>query len=431
MKKSNYLFPLLIIAVAFFVIGFGVGINGIMVPILEKAFSLSKGMSYLVLTATFSAFLIFGGPSGRVLKKIGYKKSLVSALFIMSFGMLLFIPSARMGSSISGFYMFLVASFIGGIGNTLLQAAVNPYVTICGPIEKAAQRMCFMGIMNKSAWYIGPIFLSLFIDVKNPVLDYASVPFGTAAGIIAALAVIIYFVALPEIKAEGESEADEPEADLHSEIITSANRKTSILQFPHLILGAVALFIYVGVETLPMASAIDFAEAIGLNNPEQYAAIEPVGLVIGYIISIFLLQVMEQKKALILFVLIALTASVLLVSLPLEKAIYCLVGLGFAHSLMWGALWALAIDKLGKFTKTGASLLVVAIVGGAVFPLLFGFLLDLIKSGETTTSADFQTAYRIFIPSYLYLLFYALIGYRIGLKNKHSHGTNNGTTVQV
>ena len=417
MKKSNYLFPLLIIAVAFFVIGFGVGINGIMVPILEDAFSLSKGMSYLVLTATFSAFLIFGRASGWMLKKTGYKKSMVLALLIMSLGMLLFIPSAKMGSSIAGFYMFLIASFIGGIGNTLLQAAVNPYVTICGPIEKAAQRMCFMGIMNKSAWYLGPIFLSLFIDVKNPVLDNASIPFGLAAGIIALLAVVIYYSALPEIKAEGEDETEYnmagTEQNAQREIIAAANRKTSIMQFPHLILGAIALFIYVGVETLLMASAIDFAKVIGLKNPEQYAAIEPIGLIIGYIVGIFLLQAVKQRTALIWFVMIALIASVFLVFLPVEKAIFCLVGLGFAHSVMWGAIWALAIDKLGKFTKTGASVLVIAIVGGAIYPLIYGFLLDWIKTGETTTATDFQTGYWIFIPSYLFILFYALIGYKV------------------
>jgi len=416
MKKSNYLFPLLIISIAFFVIGFGVGINGIMVPILEEAFSLSKGMAYLVLTATFSAFLIFGGPAGWLLKKIGYKKSLVLSLLIMSLGMLLFIPSAKMGSSMSGFYMFLIASFIGGIGNTILQAAVNPYVTICGPIEKAAQRMCFMGIMNKSAWYLGPIFLSLFIDVKNPILDKAAIPFSLAAGIIAVFSIIIYFINLPEVKAEGEDDLIEEGENLQSEVIASVNRKTSILQFPHLILGTIALFVYVGVETLPMASVIDFAKAIGLNNPEQYAAIVPIGLVIGYIFSIFLLQFMKQKKALIMFVLIALIASIFLIFLPAKKAIYCLLCLGFSHSIMWGAIWALTIDKLGKFTKTGASLLVVAIVGGAILPLIFGFLLDWVKTGETITAIDFQTAYWIFIPSYLYILFYALIGHRIESK---------------
>lgn len=420
-KQSNLLFPLVIIGVAFFIIGFGVGINGIMVPILEGAFSLSKGMSYLLLTATFSAFLIFGRPSGIVIQKIGYKYSMTIALLIMALGMLLFIPSAKMSGSMTGFYMFLAASFIGGMGNTLLQAAVNPYVTICGPIEKAAQRMSVMGIMNKLAWYLGPIFLSLFIDVKNPVLNQAYIPFGIAAGVIILLAILIFFISLPEVKASGE-ESDEENLDNTDVKIIAANKKTSIWQFPHLILGAIALFIYVGVETLPMASAIDFANAVGLNNSAQYSGIVSIGLVIGYIISIFLLQIMHQNKALILFTLIALLASFGLVFLPARQAIYCLGVLGFSHSLMWGAIWALAIDKLGKFTKSGSSILVMAIVGGAILPLIFGFILDAIKTiGESPSALDFQRAYWLFIPCYLYLLYYAVSGHKLRLGKEKQH----------
>jgi len=412
--KQNFFFPLVIIGVAFFVIGFGVGINGIMVPILEDAFSLSKGMSYLVLTATFSAFLIFGGPSGWVISKIGYKKSLIVSLFIMSLGMLLFIPSAKMGSSMSGFYMFLVAAFVGGMGNTLLQTTVNPYVTICGPIEKAALRLSAMGIMNKSAWYLGPIFLSIFIDVKQPDIAKAAIPFGIAAGIIALFAALMFFISLPEIAAEGESETADDSAD---ENVLAANQKTSIWQFPHLVLGAVALFLYVGVETLAMASVIDFANSMGLNNPQQYSAFVPLGLVVGYVVCIFLLQWVSQNKALIWFVVIALISSVLLVTLPGKNAIYFLSGLGFAHSIMWGAIWGIAIDRLGKFTKKGASLLVVAIVGGAIVPLVFGFILDaLIPSGGTATAETFQKAYWMFIPCYLFMLYYALAGHKAGLK---------------
>lgn len=417
-NKSNYLFPLLIIGVAFFVIGFGVGINGIMVPILEGAFSLSKGMSYLVLTATFSAFLIFGAPAGWVTKKIGYRKSMVIALITMSLGMLLFIPAAKMSASMAGFYMFLVASFIGGIGNTLLQASVNPYVTICGPIAKAAQRMCFMGIMNKSAWYIGPIFLSLFINVKNPILDQAHIPFGIAAIVIALLGILIYFVALPEVKAEGEEDEIENFENEAREVI-AANKKTSIRQFPHLILGAIALFIYVGVETLPMASAIDFAMSIGLDNPIRYSGIVSSGLIIGYIFNIFLLQVVHQRKALIVFTLIALLASFCLVLLPPRQAIYSLGVLGFSHSLMWGVIWALAIDKLGKFTKMGSSILVMSIIGGAILPLVFGFILNAVATtGKAAGALDFQKAYWVFIPCYLYILYYAVAGYKMGLKKE-------------
>ena len=415
-KKNKFFFPLIVIGIAFFVIGFGVGINGIMVPILEDTFGLSKGMSYLVLTATFSAFLIFGGPSGWVVKKIGYRKSLILALSVMSLGMLLFIPSAKMGSSMSGFYMYLVAAFIGGMGNTLLQTTINPYVTICGPIEKAAQRLCGMGVMNQSAWYLGPIFLSLFINVKQPDIARAAIPFGIAAGVIALFALLMVFISLPEITAEGEGETVDDAGD---ETILAMNRKQSIWQIPHLLLGTVALFIYVGVETLPMASVIDFAKTIGLDNPEQYSAFGPMGMITGYIVSIFVLQWIPQNKAMIIFLLIAIVSSCLLITLPAGIAIYFLSGLGFAHSIMWGSIWAITIDKLGKFTKSGASLLVVAIVGGAIIPLVFGFILDaIIPSGQTASAGDFQRAYWLFIPCYLFILYYAVAGHKVGLKIK-------------
>lgn len=412
-QTQQYLFPLIIIAFVFFIIGFGVGINGIMVPILEGTFSLSKGMSYLVLASTFSAFLVFGLPAGWVIKRIGYKKSLLVALCIMSAGMFLFILSARMSTSIAGFYMFLVASFIGGIGNTLLQTGINPYVTICGPLEKAAQRMCMMGIMNQSAWFLGPIFLSLFIDIKNPVIANANIPFGIAGCVIALLAVCVYFLPLPEVKAEGET--DEQVEDVkNKEAIAKANAKTSIWEFPHLLLGAVALFLYVGVETLPMASVIDFANAIGVDDPARYSAIGPVGMITGYIVSIFVLQVMQQNKALALFALLALAMSLLIVFLPAAWAIYCVAGLGFAHSIMWGCLWALTINNLGRFTKSASSLLVVVMVGGAVIPVLFGFILDMVKGTGQVVPSDYQEAYIIFVPCYLYILFYALSGHRVG-----------------
>ena len=416
-QKKNYIFPLIIIAMTFFVIGFGVGINGIMVPVLEGAFNLSKGMSYVVLAATFSAFLIFGAPAGWIIKKIGYKKTLSVAFFIMALGMLLFVPSAKMSTSMTGFYMFLLATFVGGIGNTMLQASVNPYVTICGPIEKAAQRMCMMGIANKSAWWLGPLFISLFIDVKQPQLSEAVIPFAVAAGVIAALGVFILFIALPEVKAAGEDETEDTAAAQKPEVVL-ANKQKSIWAFPHLILGALALFIYVGVETLPMASVIGYAKAMGVADPASYSLIVPVGLVIGYVISIFVLQVLPQTKALLLFIGIALLATLLLIFLPPKYSIYCLAGLGFSHAVMWGAIWALAIDKLGKFTKSGSSMLVIAIVGGAIIPLIFAFALDALTGAGEAVPADYQNAYWIFIPCYLFMLYYALAGHKLQPKKR-------------
>ncbi|MDP4277068.1 MAG: MFS transporter [Bacteroidota bacterium] len=406
-KGSTLLIPLLIIGVLFFVIGFGVGISGFLTPFLKDALHLTEAQSYLVTAAIFSAFVIFGSPAGWVIKKIGYKKSIVIALIIMAAGMILFVPSANAAS----YPVFLLALFVGGIGNTLLQASVNPYVTIIGPHESAAARMCMMGIMNKLAWWLGPLFLGLFLDLKNVHLNQVAFPFYIVTGILLILSLFIYFSPLPEVKAAGEDET--------GEIATSkyATDKTSIFQLPHLLLGAFALFLYTGVETLPMASIIGFAKTIygsNLANPEGFAKYVPIGMFVGYIFCVVMTpRFISQTKALKMLTIIALIASFCVVLLPGAIGIYALIAIGFANSIMWGALWALTIADLGKFTKSGASLLVMSIVGGAVIPLIFGFLIDSFKTGEVATMADYQQAYWIFIPAYLYILYFATFGHKI------------------
>ena len=410
-NKNTLVIPLLIVGVLFFVIGFGVGISGFLTPFLKDALHLTVTQSYLVTAAIFSAFVVFGTPAGWVIKKIGYKLSIVFSLLIMALGMILFVPSANTGS----FPVFLAALFVGGIGNTLLQAAVNPYVTIVGPHESAAMRMCLMGIMNKLAWWLGPVFLGLFLDLKNVHLSQVSLPFYIVTGILVMLAVFIKFSPLPEVKAEGEDEdAVESKSDSY------AAGKTSIFQMPHLLLGALALFFYVGVETLPMASIIGFAKAVfgeNVANPEGYAKYVPIGMFVGYVFGVVMIpRIISQTKALQLFTLIGLVASFCVILLPGEMAIFGLVAIGFANSIMWGAIWPLAIVDLGRFTKTGSSLLVMGIVGGAIIPLIFGLLLDFFKTTELPSVADYQNSFWILIPAYLFILFFGTIGYKIRTK---------------
>lgn len=410
-NKNTLVIPLLIVGVLFFVIGFGVGISGFLTPFLKDALHLTVTQSYLVTAAIFSAFVVFGTPAGWVIKKIGYKLSIVFSLLIMALGMILFVPSANTGS----FPVFLAALFVGGIGNTLLQAAVNPYVTIVGPHESAAMRMCLMGIMNKLAWWLGPVFLGLFLDLKNVQLGQVSLPFYIVTGILLLLAVFIKFSPLPEVKAEGEDEdAVESKSDSY------AAGKTSIFQMPHLLLGALALFFYVGVETLPMASIIGFAKAVfgeNVANPEGYAKYVPIGMFVGYVFGVVMIpRIISQTKALQLFTLIGLVASFCVILLPGEMAIFGLVAIGFANSIMWGAIWPLAIVDLGRFTKTGSSLLVMGIVGGAIIPLIFGLLLDFFKTTELPSVADYQNSFWILIPAYLFILFFGTIGYKIRTK---------------
>jgi MFS transporter, FHS family, L-fucose permease len=409
-QTNNYLIPLLIIGGMFFVMGFGVGISGFLTPALKSAFHLTTGQSYLVTAAIFSAFVIFGRPAGWIIQKIGYRKSMVIAFLVMAAGMLLFVPSAK---NIS-FPLFLIALFIGGIGNTLLQASVNPYVTIIGPADSAAVRMCLMGIMNKAAWWIAPLFLGMFIDLSQVRLDDIILPFYIVTGILIVLSIFIYFTRLPEVKAEGEDE--------DSGLATSsyASGKKSIFEFPHLMLGVLALFVYVGIETLPMVSIIDFAKASfgDVPNLERYSKFVPIGLVAGYLFGVAAIpKFISQTKALILFSFIGITSSLFLVLLPAHYVFYTIVLVSFANSMMWPAIWPLAISDLGKFTKKGASWLVMGIVGGAVIPLIFGYLVDFIKgSAETVSVANYQQAYWIMLPCYIYILYFALHGHKIRTK---------------
>ena len=410
-KKSfksgeSYYVPLAIIGILFFVIGFGVGISGILIPFLQKAFTLTTSQSYLVTAAIFSAFVLFGAPSGILVKKVGYKTTMLIAFFVMAFGMVLFVPSAHYQS----FPFFLLALFIGGIGNTLLQAAVNPYVTIIGPRESAAMRICLMGIMNKAAWWIGPLFLGMFLDINNAKLDDVTFPFYLVAGILVGLGIFMYFAPLPEVKAEGEDETD-----VTTETSITGN-KTSIMQFPHLLLGVMALFVYVGVETLPMASMLDFARSVYPDaDLTGYAKFVPIGLMAGYVFGVFAIpKIISQTTALKSVTILGILASLALIYLPGNIGIYCLAVIGFANSLIWPSIWPLAIADLGKFTKTGASLLVMGIVGGGVIPLLFAVLADSFKGANALlTTENLQSAYWIFIPCYLYMLYFAVAGHKI------------------
>lgn len=396
-SSKGYLFPLVVIGILFFMIGFALGINGLIVPFLRTALDLTTAESYLVLAATFSTFVIFGYPCGLIIKAVGYKKTMILSFFFFAIGLYLFIPSAENQS----FAMFLLASFVSGIGNTMLQAAVNPYITILGPIESAATRMSMMGIANKAAWAIAPIFLGIFLNLGDVKLYDIKLPFYFIAGIFVLLGILVAFMPLPEVKAEGEDEGDVAAASSY------AATKTSIWQFPHLLLGLVSLLCYVGVETLAMASIVDYAKSIGLADPQLYTAYTVVGMVTGYLVGVFFIpKYLSQEKAMFICSIIGLASSLLVVFTPVHLSIWFVALLGLANSLMWPALWPLAMKDLGRFTKTGSSLLVMAIVGGAIFPLLFGWLADVFEG-------NLQQAYWICFPAYLMIFYYALSGHKI------------------
>ena len=403
-KHYPFLIPLAIVGVLFFSLGFSLGINGLLIPFLKKAFSLSHAESYLVLTATFSAFVIFGYPAGLLIQKTGYRRGIVLSFALFAVGLYLFVPSAGSES----IFLFLLASFICGTGNTLLQAVINPYITILGPIESAAKRMCIMTICNRSGWAVAPIFLAIFIDITqiNVQLNDLFLPFYIISGTFVLLGVFTWFAPLPEIKAAGEDEKDASEESARvREFVAS---KKSVFQFQHLLLGVVTLFFYVGIDTLVLVTPVDFAETIGLHNPERYTLYSVIAISAGCLLGILLVpRYMSQLTGLRIGSAAGLFFSICIPLLPAKIAIYMVPVIGFSTCLVWGAVWPLAISNLGKFTKIGSSILVSAIVGGAILPLVFGYLKDL--------TGNIQQAFWLFFPSILFIVFYAFIGYRLGI----------------
>ena len=401
-QKTNFMVPLAFVGVMFFAIGFALGINSFLMPVLEKSLQMSSAESNLLLAATFVPFLIFGIPATKCIEHIGYNRTMALSfvLFAAAFG--LFIQAAATASIV----WFLIASFVAGAANAVLQASVNPYVTILGPLESAAKRISIMGICNKLAWPATTLFITLVIGkgLADIQMEDLYLPFEIIIGIFIILGIIALMAPLPEVKAAGEDPADENEAE--NQCSYAAN-KTSIMQFPHLLLGAFALFLYVGVETISLATATGYAKALDLEG-DNYGFIPSIGMVVGYIAGVILIpKYLSQAAAMKFCAIIALIGSVLVAILPGVWSVYCIFFMALGCSLMWPALWPLAMADLGKFTKAGSSLLTMAIAGGAVMPWVRGVIQD---------ATSFQTSYWICVPCFLFILYYGMAGYKIRTK---------------
>lgn len=395
--KNKYIIPLAFIGTMFFTVGFATGINGYFVPFLESNLNLSSTQSYLVIAATFIAFLVFSFPAASIISRVGYKRTMSLAFFMFAVAFAMFIPAARLES----FALYLLACFVSGTANTVLQAAMNPYVTILGPIDSAAQRISIMGICNSIALSLPSVFIATVTrkSIDNVTLGDLDIPFYIIIAVVTLLGIATFFAPLEEIKAEGED---------NDEDCPYAATKTSIWQFPHLVLGALALFVYVGVENLALLTVLDYAQDLGLDNPEKYTVFPGIGMAIGYVVGIVCIpRYISQVKALRICTWVAVIDSLLIVLTPAAVSVWCVSLLSLACSLMYPAIWPLAITDLGKFTKKGSSLLVASIGGGALIPLLFGAVKDLVGS---------QNAYWICLPFYLLIMYYAYKGYKIRTK---------------
>lgn len=414
--KKSFVFPLIIIGALFFIFGFVTWANSQLIPYLKIACELSFTESFLVATAFFAAYFVMALPSSFILKKTGFHRGMSLGLLIMAAGALLFVPAANSRS----YPLFLTGLFIIGTGLALLQTASNPYVTVLGPLESAAQRISIMGICNKLAgilavYILGGIvlkdvdalktkLLSLNPDEKiselNTLAERVISPYVTIAIVLAVLAIAIFFIKLPPIEEEEEGKE-----------ITHSDEKTSIFQFPHLILGAIAIFFYVGVEVISYDSFANFGEFLGfpLEKASSFATFTGYALLAGYVLGIITIpKYFSQRKVLLFNVVLSIALVLAAMFTKGMVAVVCFALLGFSNAIMWPAIWPLAMEGLGKFTKTGAALLIMGIVGGALLPPLYGKLAEVMGSK--------QMAYWMMIPCYLFILYYALKGYLAGKK---------------
>jgi len=395
--KRSIAVPLLIVGSMNGILGFALGVNAFFIPFVQQAFNVTTSMAYMIMVATFSAYLVFGGVTGPILKKAGYKGGMVIALLLMAVGFLMIVPSAKMVS----FPLFLCALFVNGLGQALLTGAYSTYVSIIGNPDSAAARISIMGICAKVFYAAASFTLAIFIDLANVRIDDTITPFYVIAAILIVMGIVYYYSPLPEVKVAGE-ESEKPEEATHSVYTTS---KTSIWQFPHLLLGVVAIFFTVGVEYVALGTINDYAQNLGLANPQNYVWLVSFAMIAGYLVGIlFIPKYLSQINALVGSTVLGMIVIVIIMFMPSSGSIYLLPVLGLANALLWPAVWPLAIADLGKFTKTGSSLLVTGIIGAGIVSLIFGYM-----AGEY----GYQTAYIVALPGYFYILYFALWGSKI------------------
>ncbi|AQG78461.1 sugar MFS transporter [Spirosoma montaniterrae] len=401
-KSQNYTGPLLIIGALFFVFGFVTWVNSVLIAFFKQAFDLSTVGSNLVAFAFFISYTVMAIPSSAVLKRTGFKNGMSLGLLTMAIGTLIFVPAANAVS----YPLFLVGLFLIGIGLTVLQTASNPYATILGPRESAAQRISFLGIANKLAGIIsqrvfgGILLTGTSVAVGAESLQKVVQPYLILTGVLVVLAGLIRFSNLPEVS----EEQDDTTADYASG--STLRNHTSIWQFPNLVLGALALFCYVGAEVITGDTIINYGKAIGFSNDEakHFTEYTLYGLLAGYVLGIVAIpRWISQQNALRYGMILALILTVGALVTDGFTSILCIALMGFAIAPTWPAVWPLALNRLGKFTKLGSALLIMAIAGGAVLPLLHGYLTDAVSP---------KIAYALLLPMFGFILYYAVSGYK-------------------
>ena len=423
LTKRQLFVSVLIIGLLFFIFGFVSWVNSILIPYFKIACELNNLQAYLVTFAFYISYFIMSVPSSYLLKKFGFKRGMMTGFWLMASGAFIFAPAA-LGRT---YPLFLVGLFTIGTGLSILQTAANPYITILGPKERAAQRISIMGICNKGAGIIAPLIFAAVIlkatdtdlfrqlstmtpDAKNSALDElirrVILPYTCVGILLFGLGVLVRSSPLPEINTERES----------TEVASANREKKNIFQFPHLILGAIAIFLHVGTQVIAIDTIIGYANSMHINLLEAkvFPSYTLAATICGYVLGIICIpKWISQVNALRLctmmgtvftMLIIFANGSVIFFGHHTDISIWFVVLLGFANSLVWAGIWPLALDGLGRFTKLGASVMIMGLCGNAILPLLYGRLADVY---------NLRSAYWVLFPCYIYLVFYAFYGHQI------------------
>ncbi len=383
-----------------------------LIPYLQIACELNNMESYFVAFAFYISYLVMAVPSAWVLKVTGFKKGMSLGLVVMAIGALIFIPAAYTRT----YTLFLLGLFVQGTGLAVLQSAANPYITILGPSESAAKRISIMGICNKVAGALAPIILGAIalndadvlvkkLEVMNPaqkalelnaLAERVVVPYLVIIAVLVTLAFIVYKSSLPEIDTDKED----------GSVAVGKTNKTSIFQFKSLILGTIAMFLYVGVEVIAGDTIISYGATQGIPfaTAKFFTTCTLFAMIAGYLIGIVVIpKFISQEKALQISAVVGVLFTIAAIFSTGVTSVVFISLLGLANALVFPAIWPLAIKGLGRFTKIGSSFLIMALAGGAVLPLLYGALAD---------HWNPQQAYWICVPCYLFVLYYATFGHK-------------------
>ena len=416
---NNNRYAIIIIGALFFIFGFVTWLNGTLIPFLKLACQLETDIeAFLVTTAFYMAYFFLAIPSSFILKKTGFKNGMALGLLVMAAGSLIFIPAANSRN----FYLFLTGLFVQGGGMALLQTASNPYISIIGPIESAANRISIMGICNKTAGMLSPLILGILVlknataiekeivnatdpirknQLLNELISRVIPPYIIMAVVLVLLAFMLKKSKLPEI--------DEPEDSNDNTSIAPA--KSSVLQFPHLVLGVLCIFLYVGAEVMAGDAIGTYGKAMGmpLDETKYFTTFTLCAMLAGYVAGIFTIpKIISQQAALSISAVLGIIFTICVFITTGYTAITFIALLGLANALMWPAIFPLAISGLGRFTKIGSALLIMGIAGGAILPLVYSSLKDKL---HVSNHMSFLVC---MLPCYLYILYYSVKGYKAG-----------------